>query len=95
MYMHNTTVSSTYCLDIRMLTMLLEAHADISSFPLTLALAMKCAKARQSPWPSGLAPPLAQGVILKTQDQVPLQAPCVEPASLPVSLPLSLFLSLS
>ena len=32
-------------------------------------------------WPSGLAPPLAQGVILGTQDQVPCQDPCMEPAS--------------
>ena len=28
-----------------------------------------------------LVPPLAQGLILETQDGVPYQAPCVEPAS--------------
>ena len=44
----------------------------------------------QPRWPSGLALPLAQGVILETWDRVPRWAPCVEPASLPlpVSLPL-------
>ena len=31
--------------------------------------------------PSGLALPLAQGVILETQDQVPHQDPCMEPAT--------------
>ena len=30
---------------------------------------------------SGLALPLAQGVILETRDRVPCQAPCMEPAS--------------
>ena len=44
----------------------------------------------QPGWLSSLAPPLAQGLILGTQDQVLHQAPCMEPASLPVSLPLSL-----
>ena len=48
---------------------------------------------------SGLAQPLAQGLIPETQDQVPRRAPCMEAASvqapLPVSLPLSLSLSLS
>ena len=29
----------------------------------------------QPRWPSGLAPPLAQGVILETWDQVPRRAP--------------------
>ena len=32
--------------------------------------------------------PLAQGMILESQDQVPHWAPCMEPASLPMSLPL-------
>ena len=35
----------------------------------------------QPGWLSGLAPPLAQGVILETRDRVPHGAPCVEPAS--------------
>ena len=35
----------------------------------------------QPGWLSGLAPPLAQGLILETPDQVPRQAPHVEPAS--------------
>ena len=43
----------------------------------------------QPGWLSGLAPPLAQGVILETKDRVPRQAPCMEPASSSVSLPLS------
>ena len=38
---------------------------------------------------SGLAPPSAQGVILKTGDPVPHRAPCMEPMSLPLSLSLS------
>ena len=51
---------------------------------------------RQPRWLSGLAPPLARGVILETQDQVLRRAPCMEPASrLPVSLPLSLCVCLS
>ena len=38
--------------------------------------------------------PLAEGVILESQDQVPHQAPCMEPASpLSVSLPLSISVS--
>ena len=36
---------------------------------------------RAAGWPSGLVPPSAQGVILKTWDRVPRQAPCIEPAS--------------
>ena len=47
----------------------------------------------QPGWLSGLVPPLAQGLILETRDQVPCQAPCMEPAS--PSLCLCLFLSLS
>ena len=45
-------------------------------------------------WPSSLALPLAQGVILKTQDRVPCRAPCMEPASpsTGVSASLSVFL---
>ena len=35
----------------------------------------------QPRWHSGLAPPVAQGVILETQDRVPHRAPCMEPAS--------------
>ena len=35
----------------------------------------------QPRWLSGLAPPLAQGVILEARDQVPHQAPCMEAAS--------------
>ena len=40
-------------------------------------------KTGQPEWLSGLAPPLAQGMILEIQDQVPRRAftPCVEPAS--------------
>ena len=54
----------------------------------------------QPRWLSGLAPPSAQGLILKTLDQVPHRAPCMEPAwslflPLPASLPLTLSLSLS
>ena len=32
-------------------------------------------------WLSGLAPPLAQALILETWDRVPSWAPCMEPAS--------------
>ena len=46
----------------------------------------------QPRWPSGLVPPLAQGLILETWDQVP-RAPCVKPAS--PSACVSAFLSLS
>ena len=50
----------------------------------------------QPGWPSGLALPSAQGVILETRDRVPCQVPCMEPASpLPLSLSLALSLSLS
>ena len=48
----------------------------------------------QPGWPSGLAPPSAQAVILETQDRVPCQAPCVEPTSPSACVPASLFLSL-
>ena len=44
-------------------------------------------------WPSGLAPPSAQGVILETQDGVPRWAPCVEPASSSACVSLSLCVS--
>ena len=43
---------------------------------------LKKNKDGQPGWLRGLAPPLAQGVILETGDQVPCQAPCMEPASL-------------
>ena len=50
----------------------------------------------QPEWPSGLALPSAQGMILETQDRVPHQAPCMGPASPSacVSAPLSLCVSL-
>ena len=32
-------------------------------------------------WLSGLALPLARGLILETQDRAPCQASCIEPAS--------------
>ena len=50
----------------------------------------------QAGWLSNLAPPLAQDMILETQDRVPRRAPCMRPAppSVCVSLPLSLILSL-
>ena len=35
----------------------------------------------QPGWPSSLAPPSAQGLILETRDRVPRQAPCMGPAS--------------
>ena len=35
---------------------------------------------QQPGWLSGLAPPLAQGVILEIWDRVQHQAPCMEPA---------------
>ena len=41
-------------------------------------------------WCSGLAPPAARGVILKTRDQIPHQAPCMEPASPSASFSVSL-----
>ena len=44
----------------------------------------------QPGWLSGLAPPSAQGGILKTPDRVPRRAPCMEPASLSASLSLCL-----
>ena len=44
-------------------------------------------------WLSSLAPPLAQGVILETQDQVPCQALCIEPACAFASLSLSVCVS--
>ena len=46
-------------------------------------------------WLSSLALPLAQGLILETQDQVPLGAPCMEPASLSACVSAVLALSLS
>ena len=49
----------------------------------------------QPQWPSGLALPLAQGVILETWDRVPHWAPCVEPASPSVCVSASLSLSVS
>ena len=39
-------------------------------------------------WLRGLAPPLAQGVTLEAQDQVPRQASCMGPASPSASLSL-------
>ena len=51
----------------------------------------------ETPWlgsPGGLVVerlPLAQGLILETQDRVPHRAPCMEPASLPAYV--SAFLS--
>ena len=52
-------------------------------------------KTGQPRWLSGLAPPLAQGVILETWDRVPLRAPAWRLLlTLPVSLSLSLSLSL-
>ena len=51
---------------------------------------------REQPgWPSGLALPSAQGVILETRDQVPRWAPCMEPASPSACVSVSLSLSLS
>ena len=44
-------------------------------------------------WLSGLALPLAQGMILETQDQVPRPAPCTEPASPSACVSTSLYLS--
>ena len=35
---------------------------------------------RAPPWRSGLAPPVAWGVTLETQDRVPCWASCMEPA---------------
>ena len=51
----------------------------------------------QPGWLSGLALPLAQGLILETPDRVPRRAPCMEPAypSACISASLSLSLSLS
>ena len=46
--------------------------------------------AGQPRWRSGLAPPVAQGVILETVDRVPHQAPCMEPASPSVCVSASL-----
>ena len=46
----------------------------------------------QPQWLSGLAPPLAQGMILGSQDSVPHQAPYVEPASPSASVSASLSL---
>ena len=51
-------------------------------------------KIGQPGWLSSLAPPLAQGVILETQDQVPHQASCMEPASPSACVSASLCLSL-
>ena len=48
----------------------------------------------QPTWLSGLVPPLAYGMILKTQDQVPCQAPCMEPASRSLCVCFCLSLSL-
>ena len=49
----------------------------------------------QPGWLSGLVPPSAQGVILKTQDRVPCQAPCMEPASPSACVSVSLSLCVS
>ena len=46
-------------------------------------------------WLSDLAPPLAQGMILETPDQVPRQAPRMEPASPSACVCASLSLCLS
>ena len=43
---------------------------------------------------SGLAPPSAQGLILKSQDRVPRRAPCMEPASPSACVSASLCVSL-
>ena len=51
----------------------------------------KLQKFGQPGWLSGLALPLAQGLILETRDRVPCRTPCVEPAS--PSAPLSLCVS--
>ena len=50
-------------------------------------------KWEQPQWPSDLAPPLAQGVILETWDRVPRRAPHREPASLSACISASLCLS--
>ena len=49
----------------------------------------------QPGWLSGLALPLAQGVILETPDRVPHQAPCVEPTSPSACVSVCLSVSLS
>ena len=46
-------------------------------------------------WLSGLAPPLAQGVILESWDRVPHGAPCMEPASPSACVSASLSLCVS
>ena len=56
-------------------------------------LSFKANMAGQPGWLSGLAPPLAQGMILETRDQAPHQAPCMEPASPSACLCLSVCLS--
>ena len=48
----------------------------------------------QPQWLSGLVLPSAQGLILKTRDRVPRQAPCVEPVSPSACVSASLFLCL-
>ena len=48
----------------------------------------------QPRWPSGLAPPSAQGVILETWDRVPRRVPCVGPASPSACVSASLCVSL-
>ena len=52
-------------------------------------------KTKPPQWPSGLALPLARGLILETRDRVPRWAPCLEPASPSacVSASLSVYLS--
>ena len=57
---------------------------------------IKFSRVGQPGWLSGLALPLAEGVILETQDRVPCWASSIEPVSPSacVSLPLSLSVSL-
>ena len=59
-----------------------------------LSLKIKKQNLEQPRWLSGLVPPLAQGMILETRNQVPCQASCMEPASSSAYVFASLFVSL-
>ena len=68
-----------------------ERQGTVSSGTQTI----KITRSGQPRWLSGLALPSAQGVILETQDRVPLQAPCMDPASPSACVSASLSLSVS
>ena len=66
----------------------------LSFLDLWFGFCINLGKVGQPGWLSGLAPPSAQGVILKAWDWVSRQTPCMEPASPSACVSASLSLSL-